>query len=142
MHSIPPQFQIDHYSQLGYSITPMSQYSPAPSPPQSVCSDYNSPSPLDLDFSIPNQMDILRHEAHYQIIPLPIYNSPVRSIENTVQSHPTSKMRPAKLKAPSSTKQTTIAHPYARLFAKKDEVKRRKIWNHALEKSIFDPREL
>jgi hypothetical protein len=51
-------------------------------------------------------------------------------------------MRPAKLKVPSSGKPTTIAHPYARLFAKKDEVKRRKIWNHALEKSIFDPREL
>ncbi|KJA29165.1 hypothetical protein HYPSUDRAFT_93392, partial [Hypholoma sublateritium FD-334 SS-4] len=37
---------------------------------------------------------------------------------------------------------TQIAHPYARLFAKKDEVKRRKIWNHALEKSIFDPTQL
>ncbi|KDR85065.1 hypothetical protein GALMADRAFT_24833, partial [Galerina marginata CBS 339.88] len=35
-----------------------------------------------------------------------------------------------------------IAHPYARLFAKKDEVKRRKIWNHALEKFIFSPYEL
>ncbi|KAG2023416.1 hypothetical protein CC2G_001072 [Coprinopsis cinerea AmutBmut pab1-1] len=35
-----------------------------------------------------------------------------------------------------------IAHPYARLVAKKDEVKRRKIWNHALEKSIFTPYEI
>lgn len=35
-----------------------------------------------------------------------------------------------------------IAHPYARLYAKKDEVKRRRIWNHALEKSIFSPYEL
>jgi hypothetical protein len=35
-----------------------------------------------------------------------------------------------------------IAHPYARLFAKKDEVKRRKIWNHALEKFIFSSYEL
>ena len=35
-----------------------------------------------------------------------------------------------------------IAHPYARLYAKKDEVKRRRIWNHALEKSIFTPYEL
>ncbi|KAF8640923.1 hypothetical protein AX17_000571 [Amanita inopinata Kibby_2008] len=37
---------------------------------------------------------------------------------------------------------TSIAHPYARLFAKKDEVKRRKIWNHALEKSLFTPYQL
>ncbi|KAF8973992.1 hypothetical protein BDZ97DRAFT_1912435 [Flammula alnicola] len=51
-----------------------------------------------------------------------------------------SKPRPGKSVTPS--KQTQIAHPYARLFAKKDEVKRRKIWNHALEKSIFDPKEL
>ncbi|KAL0951100.1 hypothetical protein HGRIS_007837 [Hohenbuehelia grisea] len=35
----------------------------------------------------------------------------------------------------------TIAHPYARLFAKKDG-KRRKIWPHTLEKSIFTPYEL
>ena len=38
--------------------------------------------------------------------------------------------------------QVQISHPYARLFAKKDEVKRRKIWNHALEKSLFNPFEL
>ncbi|KAL0945155.1 hypothetical protein HGRIS_004307 [Hohenbuehelia grisea] len=36
---------------------------------------------------------------------------------------------------------TTIAHPYARLFAKKDD-KHRKIWSHALEKSIFTPHEV
>jgi hypothetical protein len=38
--------------------------------------------------------------------------------------------------------QQRIPHPYARLFAKKDQVKRRKIWNHTLEKSIFTPYEL
>jgi len=35
-----------------------------------------------------------------------------------------------------------IAHPYARLFSKKDGAKRRKIWNHALEKSVFTPQEM
>jgi hypothetical protein len=35
-----------------------------------------------------------------------------------------------------------IAHPYARLYAKKEGTKRRKIWNHALEKSLFSPHEL
>lgn len=34
-------------------------------------------------------------------------------------------------------------HPYARLYAKKGITKRhRKIWNHALEKSLFDSNEL
>jgi len=42
----------------------------------------------------------------------------------------------------SKHKTIQIPHPYARLHAKKDEVKRRKIWNHALEKSIFSPYEL
>lgn len=35
-----------------------------------------------------------------------------------------------------------ITHPYARLYAKKDETKRRRIWNHAHEKLIFSPYEL
>ncbi|EKM61184.1 uncharacterized protein PHACADRAFT_57340, partial [Phanerochaete carnosa HHB-10118-sp] len=36
-------------------------------------------------------------------------------------------------------------HPYARIYAKKAEaptVKRRKMWNHALEKSLFTPEEI
>ncbi|CAL1695394.1 unnamed protein product [Somion occarium] len=39
----------------------------------------------------------------------------------------------------------TLTHPYARLQAKNDasgSTKRRKMWNHALEKSIFTPQEL
>jgi len=37
-----------------------------------------------------------------------------------------------------------IAHPYARLYAKKNATgaKRRKIWNHALEKSVFNAHEI
>lgn len=42
----------------------------------------------------------------------------------------------------SAPSRVNIQHPYARLFAKKDEVKRRKIWNHALEKNLFTPYEL
>ncbi|KAF9056238.1 hypothetical protein BJ165DRAFT_493566 [Panaeolus papilionaceus] len=38
-------------------------------------------------------------------------------------------------------KQSQFHNPYARL-AKKDEVKRRRIWNHAFEKAIFSPYEL
>ncbi|KJA18099.1 hypothetical protein HYPSUDRAFT_120907, partial [Hypholoma sublateritium FD-334 SS-4] len=42
----------------------------------------------------------------------------------------------------AASQRTQIAHPYVRLLSKKDEVKHRKAWNHALEKSIFDPMEL
>jgi hypothetical protein len=43
----------------------------------------------------------------------------------------------------SSSTHQSVAHPYARLYAKKDSTKRhRKIWNHALEKSLFNSHEL
>ncbi|KAI0002019.1 hypothetical protein BJV77DRAFT_970726 [Russula vinacea] len=43
-----------------------------------------------------------------------------------------------------SPSQIVIAHPYARLYAKKNATgaKRRKIWNHALEKSVFSAHEI
>ncbi|KAG5648046.1 hypothetical protein DXG03_007081 [Asterophora parasitica] len=68
--------------------------------------------------------------------PLPIYNSvqpPPYSITDQ------SSAQPRKSRVPASV---AVAHPYARLFAKKEEVKRRKIWNHALEKSLFSPYEM
>ncbi|KAH9937121.1 uncharacterized protein B0H18DRAFT_867788, partial [Fomitopsis serialis] len=34
------------------------------------------------------------------------------------------------------------AHPYARLYTRKEGAKRRKMWNHALEKSVFTPQEI
>ncbi|KAI0673492.1 hypothetical protein C8Q78DRAFT_628726 [Trametes maxima] len=37
----------------------------------------------------------------------------------------------------------SIAHPYARLYSKKHGTgKRRKMWNHALEKMLFSPQEI
>ncbi|OCH95787.1 hypothetical protein OBBRIDRAFT_702585, partial [Obba rivulosa] len=33
-------------------------------------------------------------------------------------------------------------HPYARLYTKRDGTKRRKMWNHALEKALFTPQEI
>jgi hypothetical protein len=51
------------------------------------------------------------------------------------------------ISSPSSSRlssQFMIAHPYARLYAKKNATgaKRRKIWNHALEKSVFSAHEM
>lgn len=43
----------------------------------------------------------------------------------------------------SNAHRVTINHPYSRLYAKKETTgKRRRIWNHALEKSLFNPYEL
>ncbi|KAI0274646.1 hypothetical protein BC834DRAFT_849061 [Gloeopeniophorella convolvens] len=58
-----------------------------------------------------------------------------------VQSHFTGPPSPC---AAHSSSQIVIAHPYARLYAKKNAsgAKRRKIWNHALEKSVFSAHEL
>ncbi|KAL0580393.1 hypothetical protein V5O48_001638 [Marasmius crinis-equi] len=50
--------------------------------------------------------------------------------------------RASKQQATPGSKRTSIVHPYARLFGKKEDGKRRKIWNHVLEKHIFSPYEL
>jgi hypothetical protein len=50
--------------------------------------------------------------------------------------------RPTRHNSHRSASRITIAHPYARLYAKKDASKRRKIWNHVLEKQLFSPQEL
>ena len=60
-----------------------------------------------------------------------------------VPEGPLSSRRIYKQDATSGTVRTNVAHPYARLVAKKDsDAKRRKIWNHVLEKHIFSPYEL
>lgn len=50
--------------------------------------------------------------------------------------------RRGRVTSSSSISKLDISHPYARLYAKKEEGKRRKIWNHALEKALFSPYEL
>ncbi|KAJ4486224.1 hypothetical protein J3R30DRAFT_1472031 [Lentinula aciculospora] len=61
---------------------------------------------------------------------------------STVQRDPSPRGGSSDSNANSSTSRASIVHPYARLYAKKEEGKRRKIWNHALEKSLFNPFEL
>jgi hypothetical protein len=58
-----------------------------------------------------------------------------------VQSHFSGISASCSSRSPS---QIVIAHPYARLYAKKNATgaKRRKIWNHALEKSVFSAHEM
>ncbi|PCH33807.1 hypothetical protein WOLCODRAFT_63237 [Wolfiporia cocos MD-104 SS10] len=35
-----------------------------------------------------------------------------------------------------------MAHPYARLYTRQEGTKRRKMWNHALEKQLFTAKEI
>lgn len=60
------------------------------------------------------------------------------SVDIPLSTHP--KLSPRD--SSRSAARITIAHPYARLYAKKDSTKRRKIWNHVLEKQLFSPQEL
>ena len=98
-------------------------YQPSYEYSQSSSSSSTASSPPPYDFYPPPTAFLDSHQQqtpHYVQDPQPFQKS-----------------RPQKL-----TRQLQISHPYARLFAKKDEVKRRKIWNHALEKNLFNPFEL
>lgn len=64
--------------------------------------------------------------------------APESSVDVPLSTHP--KLPPRD--SSRSAARITIAHPYARLYAKKDNTKRRKIWNHVLEKQLFSPQEL
>jgi len=77
--------------------------------------------------------------TYYYNTPYPYF--PPQSFPQTTYP-PIPAPRLSKPRNAASSRQIQIAHPYARLLAKKDEVKRRKIWNHALEKFIFSAYEL
>ncbi|KAF8898674.1 hypothetical protein BD779DRAFT_1666474 [Infundibulicybe gibba] len=65
------------------------------------------------------------------------------TVQLTSQSPPNYLLPPSRRQGSElTTAPKFITHPYARLNAKRDEVKRRRIWNHTLEKFIFSPYEL
>ncbi|OJA21173.1 hypothetical protein AZE42_04553 [Rhizopogon vesiculosus] len=76
------------------------------------------------------------------IIKSRLSGSPVSATFTDLSSDTSSVKRPTRDNSSKSASRITIAHPYARLYAKKDASKRRKIWNHVLEKQIFSPQEL
>jgi len=67
---------------------------------------------------------------------------PLTTSAPLITNNNTTRYSPMAVKKNNAQQRIQIAHPYARLVAKKGEVKRRKIWNHALEKSLFTPFEL
>ncbi|EPT03951.1 hypothetical protein FOMPIDRAFT_1114501 [Fomitopsis schrenkii] len=44
--------------------------------------------------------------------------------------------------SPLDTAPYDPSHPYARIYTRKEGAKRRKMWNHAHEKSLFTPQEI
>ncbi|KAG0708931.1 hypothetical protein DFH29DRAFT_870540 [Suillus ampliporus] len=68
--------------------------------------------------------------------------SPVSTTFTDYSSETSSVEHPSRDNSHRAASRLTIAHPYARLYAKKDGSKRRKIWNHVLEKQLFSPQEL
>lgn len=142
---MPPQFQLGYCHSPNYFYIPATvqetQYSPASSPPESVISESsqysNSPSPINPNFNIPSLNPISPYYTPYQEQPQhdqPTYVS---------RREPTPWLNKSRItKRPTHPKKVEIAHPYARLYSKEKETKRRKIWNHALEKSIFTPLEM
>ncbi|KAH9982476.1 hypothetical protein BGW80DRAFT_1263483 [Lactifluus volemus] len=93
-----------------------------------------SPSPTTSDFS----------EVSVSLAPpVETFGPPAPSLlpPPNVQTHFSGISAPYPSRSPS---EIVIAHPYARLYAKKNATgtKRRKIWNHALEKSVFNAHEI
>jgi hypothetical protein len=107
-------------SSTRYQIISPSDSSPSPS------TDFSQPG---FCFSPQSDNSLDPYQPSYRF---PEDTSPIISAENTHM--PTLK---------KSTIHQGVAHPYARIYAKKDSAKRhRKIWNHALEKSLFNSHEL
>ncbi|KAG2044779.1 hypothetical protein BDR03DRAFT_1086373 [Suillus americanus] len=101
------------------------------SPPPYHYSTHQGPSP----YVFPQQKD------DSSFIKSRLSESPV-STSFTDQSSDTSSVEHPSRDNSHRASRFTIAHPYARLYAKKDGSKRRKIWNHVLEKQLFSPQEL
>ncbi|KAH0590654.1 hypothetical protein J132_09871 [Termitomyces sp. J132] len=93
----------------------------------------------DLDLHYPSSpSDDSNSSIDLSTNPCPAYSAEPYAEPPPYQDAPSSE-RPRRA---STAARLAIAHPYARLYAKKEEVKRRKIWNHALEKSLFTPYEI
>ncbi|KAI0067721.1 hypothetical protein BV25DRAFT_1911604 [Artomyces pyxidatus] len=126
MHHDLPQLQLDPNAALdtappfgGRPLHPYAQ--PQPSPTDSDFSEMSPVTPASSStdsFGCPQAPSLLP-SCDSGFLPLP---SSARTIHSRV----------------------AMTHPYARLFAKQsgNGAKRRKIWNHALEKSVFTAHEI
>ncbi|KAJ8596942.1 hypothetical protein M405DRAFT_804537 [Rhizopogon salebrosus TDB-379] len=97
--------------------------------------------PIDGSTSYDNE-SLVPYRYSKQQAPHSLSGSPVSRTFTDQPSETSSVERPTRHNSHRSASRITIAHPYARLYAKKDASKRRKIWNHVLEKQLFSPQEL
>ncbi|KAG2154913.1 hypothetical protein DEU56DRAFT_725474, partial [Suillus clintonianus] len=96
-------------------------------------SPFDSPPPYHYPYAFPQQKE------DSSFIKSRLSESPVSAYHSSDTS---SVEHPSRDNSHRAASRFTIAHPYARLYAKKDGSKRRKIWNHVLEKQLFSPQEL
>lgn len=124
----------------------MVQYTPSPTPPQlQPCwstQSHHLASSLKHTPSLPDisQLGIgCASSPHPHDQPQTSYRFP----DDTPSPSDTSSAENIRLPPSRFHSYQNIAHPYARIYAKKDNQKRaRKIWAHALEKDIFTTDEL
>ncbi|KAI0660433.1 hypothetical protein C8Q70DRAFT_975497 [Cubamyces menziesii] len=142
----------DHYS--AHFVTMNPPYSaPAPRPQLQVSTDYS-----------PNCQDAGEYLVRDMFTPSPTSSSPSDHTSSVPPYTPeviARKQQSLSATSPSFRREErrrgtdlpsmdeglvvrgTIAHPYARLYSKKQGAgKRRKMWNHALEKMLFTPQEI
>lgn len=100
----------------------------------------------DPSFRFPSSTDVTSSDARPATAPT---NQGARAGPGLTKSSSISSMSSTSTEstsytAPSTSARSTLAHPYARIYAKKADpaVKRRRMWNHALEKSVFTPEEI
>lgn len=113
-----------HYHSYQYQPSSDQSYPPSPSD-----SSYSSSSgdPLFVSNVLPSYNHASTSAEPYHPPPPYSSNEEFVSLQNKPRSRTTTRIN---------------VYPYARINAKKEEVKRRRIWNHALEKSLFSPYEL
>jgi hypothetical protein len=103
-------------------------YSSSVEYPSNILPCYNHPQPSHEAYRPPSLPTLLRQPP--SSLPSPAGNS----------HHIPQQIKDKQISTPAAMPHD-IAHPYSRLVAKKED-KRRRIWNHALEKSLFNPFEL
>lgn len=110
---------------------------------------FPTPSPINSHYISPIQPPNLSNTSQMTSTPSPQLSdhgaspNPSYRFPNDIPYADLTKAACTPVARTTGVSQRTIAHPYARLYAKKDSAKRhRKIWNHALEKLLFNSHEL
>jgi len=154
------QLKLDSHA---YTTSPLPSYSPSPTESEFLTHDLYMPSPLDSHFQTSSAFLVPFHSSssqslesdassvqddHLEATPEADYRFPPPSYQAGPSSaRPRVRSSAAPPDSPGGSpsigrSHADIAHPYARLYTRREGTKRRKMWNHALEKAIFTPQEI